>query len=78
MSFETTEKWKRHKTELLIVEGSAYVRCARCHMELPKTMLGGEVVCTRYDRLFLGDVPLTYIQLADGTSLPSVEDCHAV
>ena len=52
-SFANKEKWKRHKA--IFVDGKLY--CERCHIDLPISLLAGSIVCSRYDRLFLGDLP---------------------
>ncbi len=55
MSFANTEKWKRHVVEIALVGNSVVIRCMRCKIDLPSSCHGGQIVCSRYDRLFLKD-----------------------
>ncbi len=58
MSFENTEKWKRHVIDVALQEGRILVKCKRCKInDFPLTLIVGQIVCTRYDRLYLKDLP---------------------
>lgn len=46
--------WIRHQKGLN-VEGKCV--CLRCHVELPYTIPINQPVCSKEDRLYLGDIP---------------------
>lgn len=58
----TPHPWTRHQKGLGI-DGKCI--CLRCRIDLPYTIPVEQTVCSKEDRLYLGDIP-------------EAEDCHAV
>ena len=64
MSFAVKAQWMRHQAAVKIEPAPSgefaggtvtRIQCSRCGIELPISVVPGQVVLTKDDRLFLGD-----------------------
>ena len=56
MGFAGVPQWRRHKAILSPILPTKVI-CARCHIELPISVVPGTVVLSKEDRLAIGDDP---------------------
>ena len=54
MGFGHLPQWRRHKATLAITMPTRIV-CERCQVELPVSIVPGQVVLSKEDRLYIGD-----------------------
>ena len=57
----TNPQWKRHKASIDHADGLSgkplRMICERCHLVLIPSVMQGQIVLTKEDRMFLGDDP---------------------
>ena len=56
MSFANVPQWKRHKAAVSMTVPPRII-CVRCGIELPISIVPGQVVLSKEDRLYIGDDP---------------------